>query len=115
MVFRDARIQPSLTEYFYNPSYCRRCAKLIGDYGYDRDECHECRSPKGKLAELEVAIKCQHLYGNKIDNPERIREWPMIRAYLRDSFGRDGTNIQLWEWMTDHLRVLGWIKSDGCG
>ncbi|MBX3421539.1 MAG: hypothetical protein KF752_08285 [Pirellulaceae bacterium] len=95
-----------LTEYFYNPSYCRTCSKLIGDY--DRDECHECRSPKGKLAELEVAIKCQHLYGNENDSPERIREWLTIRAYLRDRFGSDRTNMQLWEWMTDHLRVLGW-------
>jgi len=97
-----------LTEYFYNPSYCRTCSKLIGDYDYDRPECHECRSPQGKLSDLEVAIKCEHLCGNESDSPERIREWPTIRAYLRDRFGPDRTNIQLWEWMTDHLRVLGW-------
>jgi len=57
---------------------------------------------------LEAAIKCEHLYGNESDSPERIREWPTIRAYLRDKFGPDRTNMQLWEWMTDHLRVLGW-------
>jgi len=57
---------------------------------------------------LEAAIKCEHLYGNESDSPERIREWPKIRAYLRDKFGPDRTNMQLWEWMTDHLRVLGW-------
>lgn len=97
-----------LTEYFYNPSYCRTCSKLIGDYDYDRSECHDCRSPQGKLADLDVAIKCEHRYGNESDSPERIREWPTIRAYLRDRFGPDRTNMQLWEWMTDHLRVLGW-------
>lgn len=97
-----------LTEYFYNPSYCRTCSKLIGDYDYDRAECHDCRSPQGKLAELEVAVKCEHRYGNESDSPERIREWPTIRAYLRDRFGPDRTNMQLWEWMTDYLRVLGW-------
>jgi hypothetical protein len=95
-----------LTEYFYNPAYCVTCSKLIGDYDYDRSECHDCRSPQGKLADLEVAIKCQQLYGN--DDPERIQEWATIRAYLRDKFGPDRTNMQLWEWMTDHLRVLGW-------
>lgn len=91
-----------LTEYFYNPTYCITCSKLIGDYDYDRSECHDCRSQLGKLLDLKVAI---HASG---DSPDRIPEWKMIRALLRDAFGPDRTIEELWELMEDRLRVNGW-------
>ncbi len=91
-----------LTEYFYNPSYCITCSKLIGDFDYDPSECHDCRSQLGKLLDVKVAI---HASG---DSPDRIPEWKMIRALLRDAFGSDRTIEELWERMEDRLRVNGW-------
>ncbi len=91
-----------LTEYFYNPTYCITCSKLIGDYDYDRSECHDCRSQQGRLLDLKVAIFASG------DSPGRIPEWKMIRALLRDAFGPAWTTEELWEMMEDRLRVKGW-------
>lgn len=81
---------------------CGNCGKPIRKRDYDRAECNDCRSPVGKLADLDIAI---HASG---DSPDRILEWPTIRAFLRDAFGLDRTNEKLWELMTDRLRVVGW-------
>lgn len=81
---------------------CGTCGKPMRKRDYDRNECNDCRSPKGKLSDLYIAI---HASG---DSPDRIPEWPTIRAFLRDAFGPDRTNEQLWELMTDRLRVDGW-------
>lgn len=80
----------------------RDANRNVGEGNYDRSECHDCQSQQGKLLDLFVAI---HASG---DSPDRIHEWPMIRALLRDAFGPDRTIEELWELMTDRLRVNGW-------
>ena len=92
-----------VTDKFWNPRHCSNCKRVLDGYDYDRAWCHDCSSNEGKLLDLYVAI---HASG---DSPDRIKEWPTIRALLRDEFGMNCTNEQLWEYMRDRIEVnLGW-------
>lgn len=89
-------------ETIQQPRVCITCCKPLVGRDHDRSQCHGCRSQEGKLLDLYVAI---HAIG---DSPNRIREWPMIRALLKDALGPVRKNKKLWELMTDRLRVKGW-------
>lgn len=70
------------------------------DRRYQHGVCHECRSPKGKLADLDIAIRA------KGDSPERIgADWKAIRHLLRQEFGDRHSNEELWERFTDCLQA----------
>ncbi len=95
------------TEYFFAPRYCTACKQPLDSYEYFRSECHDCRSPLGKMADLFVAI---HADG---DTTDRIREWKEIRGHLTGAFGEcplgDGIwDQKLWKLMADHLEIKGW-------
>lgn len=78
---------------------CALCGARLGEQDWDRGTCHACRSPKGKVLELDIAIRASG------DSPERIREWPEIRHLLRDRFGMTLSDEQLWQRCTDWLRA----------
>jgi hypothetical protein len=60
----------------------------------------EGNNRRGKLFDLDVAIRASG------DTPDRIPEWPTIRHWLRKRFGDDLTDEQLWE------RFRGWIEAE---
>ena len=70
----------------------------------DRGVCHDCLSPTGKLADLDIAIRASG------DSPERIPEWPGIRHCLRKRFGHNLSGAELWERFTDLLRAEGRLQ-----
>jgi hypothetical protein len=80
---------------------CALCGGPLDDHDRDRETCHDCRSPKGKIADLDVAVRASG------DNPERIGDWPVIRHLLRKRFGEDRSDTELWERCTDWLRAEG--------
>ena len=71
------------------------------DIKFGRDTCHKCRSPSGKVADLDIAIRASG------DNPARINAWPAIRHLLRKRFGADLSDKELWERCTDWLQAEG--------
>lgn len=80
---------------------CVTCGKTLRGRDADRSECHSCRSPVGKVEQLDVAIRASG------DDPERIRDWPAIRHLLRERFGEQPSDVQLWERCTDWLAAEG--------
>jgi hypothetical protein len=78
---------------------CARCGKLLNEEDRDRSECHSCRSPYGKLADLDIAIRAGG------DSPDRIKEWPAIRHVLREHFGAQYSAKELWERFTDLMHA----------
>lgn len=80
---------------------CAHCGVPLsaGDIDDRRGTCFSCRSPAGKIAELDIAIRASG------DNPERISNWPAIRHLLRKRFGDLNSNAELWERCTDWLRA----------
>lgn len=54
-------------------------------------------SDEGTVADLDVAILASG------DDPERIPEWGEIRHFLRQRFGEDRSDADLWERFTDWL------------
>lgn len=80
---------------------CALCGGPLDDHDLDRGACHDCRSSKGKVADLDIAIRASG------DNPQRITDWPVIRHLLRRRFGEDRLDTELWERCTDWLRAEG--------
>mgnify|MGYP007073208500 FL=1 len=80
---------------------CVLCGSPLDDHDLDRGTCHDCRSPKGKIADLDIAICASG------DNPERIKDWPVIQHWLRERFGRDRTDADLWD------RCTKWLIAEG--
>ena len=71
--------------------------------GYERGIggwCRKCWSHTGKLGDLDVAIRASG------DGPDRISEWPSIRHLLRERFGQDRSDTDLWE------RFCGFLQGD---
>jgi hypothetical protein len=78
---------------------CLECGVILEDQYKDRSTCHDCQSSRGKLSDLDVAIRAGG------DNPKRIREWKRIRHHLRERYGHDGEDSDLWERFTDQLEA----------
>jgi hypothetical protein len=89
-----------MTDSSTQPS-CAVCGGPLGERDVDRGTCHDCRSPAGKIADLDIAIRASG------DSPERIRDWPVIRHLLRKRFGENRADLELWERCTDWLRAEG--------
>ena len=79
----------------------RVCGGPLDEHDLDRGTCHDCRSPKGKIADLDIAIRASG------DDPKRISDWPVIRHLLRKRFGENRSDAELWERCTDWLRAEG--------
>ena len=60
---------------------CSQCGKPLSKRDEDRSTCNACRSARGKMADLDIAIRANG------DDPNRIPEWPDIRYLLRKRFG----------------------------
>ena len=73
----------------------------LDEHDLDRGRCHDCRTPKGKISDLDIAIR------SLSDDPKRVSDWPAIRHLLRKRFGEDRSDIELWERCTDWLRAEG--------
>ncbi len=82
-------------------SHCVLCGGNLAKHDLDRGTCHDCRSQKGKLADLNIAIQAP------ADAPQRIDEWPAIRHLLRQIFRDDISESELWERCTDWLKASG--------
>lgn len=78
---------------------CTECGKPLQEPDTDRSTCSECSSPVGKVADLDVAIRASG------DSPDRIREWPAVRHYLRKIFRGDRAEAELWEQCRDWLQA----------
>jgi hypothetical protein len=76
---------------------CIECGKPLDGEDSDRSQCHDCRTPRGKLADLDIAIRASG------DSPDRIGDWPEIRHFLREKYGYGRSNVELWEFFTDWL------------
>ncbi len=74
---------------------CFLCGTLLEGRDRDRDTCSLCRSPRGKIADLDIAIRASG------DSPDRIPEWPAIRHRLRARFGSNLSSSELWERFKD--------------
>lgn len=84
-----------------NTPRCIVCGQPLQGRDRDRSTCHDCRSPKGKLADLDIAIRASG------DSPDRLSEWPAIRHVLREKFGSEHSAETLWERFTDLLQAGG--------
>jgi putative hemolysin len=80
---------------------CALCGGPLDERDRDRGTCRDCRSPKGKIADLDIAIRASG------DDPNRISDWPAIRHLLRRRFGEDRSDSKLWQRCTDWLRAEG--------
>lgn len=80
---------------------CQLCGGDLSleDREGERGACHACRSPKGKLADLDTAIRASG------DTPERISEWAKIRHHLRQRFGLDLEYKEQWQRFKDWLHA----------
>lgn len=78
---------------------CLECGAILEGHHEDRSTCHDCRSPKGKLFDLDAAIRAGG------DDTSRISEWKRIRHHLREQFGHDLGDADLWERLTDRLEA----------
>ncbi|MEO8496269.1 MAG: hypothetical protein ABI614_14460, partial [Planctomycetota bacterium] len=86
---------------------CTLCGGPLDNRDIDSGTCHDCRSPRGKVADLDIAIRASG------DDPERIRDWPIFRHLLRKRFGEDRSDTRLWERFTDWLRAERRLTPDG--
>jgi hypothetical protein len=59
--------------------------------------CDHCKRIDGKLLSVDIAIDQ--------GNPDRIVEWPKLRALMRARFGSDLSNNELFERLQDWLIV----------
>ena len=89
-----------------SPPHCIICGKVLEGSDRDRSSCHDCRSPLGKVTDLDIAIRSSG------DSPERIREWPAIRHLLRDRFGNTIEEKELWIRCKDQLAAQGILPSE---
>ena len=80
---------------------CAECGKALEGRDRDRSTCNECRSLRGKVAELEVAIRASG------DSPDRLKEWPKIRHLLRQRYGVSLDDAELLQRCKDHLAAEG--------
>jgi len=90
-------------------SLCNSCGRPLDekDIRDQRGDCHKCRSPWGKLAEIELAI-C-----GEGDDPIRIPQYRSIFYWLSERFGQALSELALWGRFTDHLREkLGLSPND---
>lgn len=77
---------------------CAECGERLTGRDSDRTTCHSCRNDDGQVGELAVAIEAESM------DPGRINEWPAIRHLLRERFGQQLSNNELWERVVDLLR-----------
>lgn len=84
---------------------CIQCGRRLGSYEleYGSGECSGCRSRKGKVEDLDVAICAT------ADTPTRIKQWPGIRHLLKERFPNETTDADLW------LRCKGCLQTEGIG
>jgi len=65
-----------------NERRCHTCNTILVGRDRDRSQCYECRTPVGKIAELEIAIYSPE------DTPNRIDGWSEIRNCLEQRFAK---------------------------
>lgn len=76
---------------------CSQCGKPLSKRDEDRSTCNDCRSARGKLADLDIAIRASG------DDPKRLPEWIDIQHFLRKRFGEQ-SDLELW------YRFRGWLS-----
>ncbi len=76
---------------------CLECGEPLAANS-DHAVCLDCRSPRGKLSEIDIAVR------GGGDNPERIQEWPEIRYFLIERYGLGLSDEQLWERFVGELQ-----------
>lgn len=79
------------------------CNQILDERNRDRTECHACRSPEGKVADIDIAIRASG------DDPERIEGFAVMRHCLRKRFSAQGEPEdihQLWQ------RCKDWIFAE---
>lgn len=88
------------------PAVCRLCGKELPSRDADRGTCHDCRSPAGKLAELDIAIRSAR---NGEVNPDGMIDelFGPIRHQLRERFGQSLSDGELWQ------RCRDWLAAEG--
>ena len=94
-------IQPHRQSRMDTTIHCVVCGKVLEGSDRDRSTCHDCRSPRGKVADLAIAIEASG------DSPERIRDWPAIRHLLRQRYGESLGEGDLWSRCKDQFAAEG--------
>ncbi len=82
-------------------SNCPGCREQLTPSEIGRGRCQDCiQRPRLTLRELAVAIECEHRYDNKVYGDgfdTHFPEWTKWRRRLRECYGRDRSDWQLWE------------------
>ena len=80
---------------------CPSCREQLTPSEIGRGRCQDCiQRPRLTLRELAVAIECEHRYDNKVYGDgfdTHFPEWTKWRRRLRECYGRDRSDWQLWE------------------
>ncbi len=88
--------------------HCVICGRELTGQDKDRSTCHECRSPKGKIAELWQEVLLHDTHRNRNDDSETNRSWNRLRnlgwVAIRD------VARQLFDTDDEGERLLGRIR-----
>lgn len=66
----------------------------------DLEDYLSCPKPDGQVAELLDELNMV----NDSGTPNRIRQWQFIRSWMRDEFGYQYSDKQLWEFTSDRIQ-----------
>lgn len=88
---------------------CQICGNRLVGRDRDRDTCSQCRSPEGKVADLDIAIRANG------DDPSRIDGWSEVRYWLEKRFALTNHEVPvelLWRRLKDWARFVKKIPSE---
>lgn len=87
-------------------SFCAHCGRPKDEVDFDRAYCGVCRSPRGKLGEIDIAIQTS--------SPVlvRIPEWKEIKYRLVTRFGHALNDQELWYRYTAELQFDRQVSRD---
>ena len=82
---------------------CQICGTPLEGLDKDKLSCHPCRSPEGKIADLDIAIRASG------DDPSRIDGWSEVRFWLEKRFAPTNHEVPvelLWRRFKDWARFV---------
>ena len=88
---------------------CVTCNRILEGSEQTQGQCHTCRSPEGKIADLDIAIR------SRGDTPRRIDSWPEIRYWLERRFAKPREKVSakwLWRKFRDWARFKRKISNE---
>jgi hypothetical protein len=93
------------------PATCARCGGRLSDddRAWRQGWCEDCRSPTGKVSELDVAFRTETRSYDQFgrDPLDRFAEWPAISTYICNKYSVNRVELTHWdrflkEFQTEH-------------